>query len=455
MTRPGFRQWLLVIVLLALVLRIVLVLATPHFQPRTDAADYDRIAVSLVQHGRFPDSIVAPKGEPSAFRPPLFPLALAGVYELVGTGSSAARWEAGRLFEAALGALTVLLVGLIAGRLWGRRAALVSAGIAAVFPPLVLVGSSLMTEPLFIPLVLAAVLAALAARDSPRRRRWEAAAGLSLGLAALTRANGLPLLIPLAFLAWSERPRRSWHSLTSPALVIAVALITLIPWTVRNAHVFHRLVPISTGGGYLLAGTYNSYSQHQAPFPAIWIPPVAQGEQLLVKHPHISEVEASNDLTSDGLHYIRSHPAALVKTAYWNTLRLLNLTGTRVERWEAGFVSYPPWLASLSVYTFWVAGLLALAGAASAAVRRVPPALWGVPILVLVLTVFLAGSTRFRSPADPFIVMLAALGALLAWESRPRRARHDHHPVTEVGRPEPLSDPQPRGRVLQRARERP
>jgi hypothetical protein len=46
------------------------------------------------------------------------------------------------------------------------------------------------------------------------------------------------------------------------------------------------------------------------------------------------------------------------------------------------------------------------------AARRAPPALWGCPLVIFLSTVFLEGSTRYRSPADPFIVVLAALGVL-------------------------------------------
>jgi 4-amino-4-deoxy-L-arabinose transferase-like glycosyltransferase len=402
-------------VVLALVLRVVVVLATPHFKPRTDAADYDRMAVSLVQHGRFPDSIEVPAGGPTAFRPPLFPLALAGVYEVVGTGSPGTRWEAGRLFEAALGAATVLLICLIAGRLWGRKSQLASGVIAASYPPLALVGSSLMSESLFIPLLLGAVLAGLVARDSARRWRWEVLAGLLLGLAALTRGNGIFLVVPLAFLVWTVRPRLSWRALRSPLIVIAAVLVTLVPWTIRNAESFHQLVPISTETGYLLAGTYNSYSNGDTEFPAVWIPPVPQGEQLLATHPRINEAQASDDLTTDALRYVRHHPGYVLKVAYWNSLRLLNLTGTKVELWQEGYVGFPSWLTSLSVYWFWGIGLLALLGAAAApAARRVPWAFWAIPIVVFVSTMFISGSTRYRSPADPFVLMLATLGALAA-----------------------------------------
>src|SRR4029077_6190569 len=120
---------LLLLAVLALVVRLAVVVGTPHFRPATDASDYDRIAVSLADHGQFPASVLDPFGGPTAFRPPLFPLALAAVYKLVGTSSPTARVAAGRVLEAVLGAVVVLLVYLIASLIWGGGIALLAAAI--------------------------------------------------------------------------------------------------------------------------------------------------------------------------------------------------------------------------------------------------------------------------------------------------------------------------------------
>ena len=72
------------------------------------------------------------------------------------------------------------------------------------------------------------------------------------GLAILTRANGMILLVPLALIMWA--PRRS---LGPPAVLVAVALLTVAPWTIRNAVELHAFVPVTTQFGSALAGTYN------------------------------------------------------------------------------------------------------------------------------------------------------------------------------------------------------
>ena len=56
---------------------------------------------------------------------------------------------------------------MVAAQLWGRRVALAAMGLAAVYVPLILVGGSVMSEPLFAALLLGALAAAIQHRRSP------------------------------------------------------------------------------------------------------------------------------------------------------------------------------------------------------------------------------------------------------------------------------------------------
>jgi 4-amino-4-deoxy-L-arabinose transferase-like glycosyltransferase len=410
--RVRLRHAVAAIVVLALIVRLAVVIATPHYVAVTDAGEFDRDAVTLVKDHRYPSSDLAAHGGPTAFRGPLFPLSLAAVYKLVGTGSEKTRWAAGRVFEAVLGAVTVLLIALIGVRLFGPAIGLTAAAIAAVYPPLVLVGSSLLSESLFIPLELAAVLAALVHRDSTHRLRWALAAGVLVGLAELTRSNGFALLLPVALLVWSERPRRSWRSLAAPAALVAATALTLTPWLIRDAGVFGQFVPVTTEGGFGLAGTYNATTQARTVDPALWTAPLAEIHQVWAAYPNANEAQVSNHLTTMSLDYISAHPSSLIKSSYWNLLRLFNLTGPGIERQFAGGEGYSPTLAEVSVYAFWVLLALAIPGAFTATARRAPKALWGCPAVIVVTTMLLLGLTRYRSPADPFLILLAAAGVL-------------------------------------------
>jgi 4-amino-4-deoxy-L-arabinose transferase-like glycosyltransferase len=356
---------------------------------------------------------------------------LAIVYKIVGTGSEHTRWDAGRVMEAFLGALVVWLVALIATRLWGWRIGLVAAVIAAFWPPLVMVGSSLMSESVFIPLVVASVWAGLVGRDTGRVR-WAALAGAFVGLLALTRGNGSLMVIPIGFLVWTGGVggnRFSRAALKAPLAVLVAAVVVVLPWTIRNYEDFHSLVPVTTEAGYGLAGTYNTVAQDSKHYPGAWLPPLPQMRQAFIVHPDANEVVISSTLTHEATHYIREHPMSLITTFYWNTLRLLNLTGAGVEHAFAGAEGYAPFLVSPSVYALWAllaVCVLALCFSpyARRTLRSAPLAVWGCPLIVWLTTAPLLGLTRYRSPADPFLIFVAAIALVTTWDrAAPLRAR--------------------------------
>jgi 4-amino-4-deoxy-L-arabinose transferase-like glycosyltransferase len=431
----GSRAALVAVVALALAVRVAVVLGTPRFAPNTDAEDYDRIAISLVAENRFPVSVVDPAGGPTAFRGPAYPLVLAAAYELSGVSSAHARWRAGRLEEALLGTAAVALMWLIAVRLWGAAAALATGLIGAVYPPLVLIGSSLMSESLFIPLALGAVLAALVAGERGRAR-WAALAGVLIGLAALTRSDGLILVAPLGWLL-VRGPRggpggRGGRGFGAVAAMLAALAVTLVPWTVRNYHEFHRLVPITTESGYLLAGIYNPASQHAAVQPGLWRPATAQLAAILARHPGDDEAQVSDALDADARRYVEAHPLSLLRTGFWDTLRLLDLAGVGFERQLGTYAAYPPTLTLISVYASWLVLVLALAGAITPDARREAGVVWGCIAALYAGTVLVDGGIRYRSPCDPFLVMLAGLALLDAGRRLERRAARRRGPGAPV-----------------------
>jgi 4-amino-4-deoxy-L-arabinose transferase-like glycosyltransferase len=407
------------ILVVALAIRVIVVLTSPHFHTFNDSAQYDQYAIQLAHHGNFPQSAATFHGGPTAYRPPLFPGLLAILYKIVGTGSAHTRWEWARMLEAVLGVIVVLLVFAIAQRIFATRVALVAAAVTAVYPPLITANSSLLSESVFIPCVLASVWAALVYRDR-RQLRWAVASGVLLGLSALTRGNGLELIIPIWFLVWVQRPRWSWAALKPLAALTAALVVTVTPWTIRNFAQFHQFVPLTTEAGYAVAGTYSTAAQNTHPYRDLWTTPLLQLYQAYKQNPNLNEEQASEQLTKDGLRYIGHHPLSLVTTFYWNTVRDLELTPS-IEKYLAPFEGYPTWLAELSVYAFWVLALLCIAAlwsrrGGSLSWRAAPPALWGIPLVVFLTTVPWLGVMRYRVPADPFLILPATLVLVAAWD---------------------------------------
>ena len=416
----GRAVWLLLI--LALALRLGYVAVTPGYRLVDDATDYDHHARSIASGDGYAD--VGAPGRKSAFRPPGYPYFLGAVYELTGVQDApqARRVVVARIANALLGTLVVALAGLIAAQLWSRRVALVVLALGAVYLPLILVGGSVMSETLFAALLLGALAAAIAHRRSVHRWRWALAVGLLGGLTVLTRANALVLLAPLGFAAWDARPRFSWRALGPPVALVAVALVTIAPWTIRNAIVFGQLVPVSTQLGSALAGTYNSEARADRVHPASWrsLRRVEEYHYLTDRWRVISEPQLERELRAASLRFIRAHPTYVAKVVWWDTRRALDLAGREWSRHTASTISVGPGWADACVVCFWAFGLLALAGAFTRRARRAPWWVWAVPALVYLGVVAMVFETpRYRTGIDPFLVMLAALALVAAWE-RPR-----------------------------------
>lgn len=405
------------LLLLALALRIAEVQRT-SYRPINDARSYLSLASSVANTGDYPTSRRPGAGAggtrgPSAYFAPGYAYFLAGIDLIDGdrTGLEAGVHPA-LLSQAVLGTATVALVGLVALEALGPLVGLIALALAAVYPVFIELSGTLVAENLLVALVLAAVYAALRARRARRHpHAWAAAAGLLTGLATLTHENAALIGIPLIALVWTARPWRSLRSLAAPALLIAVAVLTIAPWTIRNAVLMHRLIPVSDETGITLVGTYNAASAANPVVPYKWrlyfgIP----GERRLTDQSgRLTEPELGSRLESQALHYVSDHPLAPLAVAYHNSRRLLELEGSYAWKAAAASIGLPLGTARIGVASFWILCILALAGVFTRAVRAAPRWLWAVPVLLwLSVALVNAETPRFREPIDPFLILLAA-----------------------------------------------
>jgi 4-amino-4-deoxy-L-arabinose transferase-like glycosyltransferase len=413
------RAWALLAV--ALVVRLAVVAATFDVPTTLDPADFSRNGWSIAQGHGIPPSNRAPAGTHSAFRPPAFPLFLGAVYGGVGRESPAIA----RLVQALLGTLSVGLIGLIAARIWGRRVGMLALGIAALAPPLVILSTALVSEALFVPLTLAAVLAALEARRSNRPLRWAIVTGVLVGAAELTRTNALLLVPPLAIALWTAQPRGARTALMRVSGMVAAVVLTVVPWTVRNLLTFHAFVPVSTEVGYTLAGTYNQASRADQHWPAVWkeadhgASPEYGTILFDASTQRWDERRLGDRFLAEAIADIRRDPGYMLKVGMWNTIRMFHLGELDFAVKNLRDTDIPRIPALLEIYGFYPLGILALAGIGTGRARQAPPWMW-LLAMCLATTVFVTGFVRFRSPIDPFLVMLAALPMAQALERRER-----------------------------------
>lgn len=214
--------------------------------PNGDAADYHQLATRLVE-GR---GYVNAAGRPTAWRPPAYPVFLAGVYKVAGVSV-----EQATMVQVILGGLTVLMLTALGVMVLGWPRALIAGVIAAVYPAFFWLPRLLLSENLSLFLLLLS-LGAIILYLRSSRMVWIIVFGVLCALNTLVRGANLflPIVVACGLLILHLR---DWKQLVAPVLAMTVAfIVTLLPWAIRNYRVFHQFIPIATQDGLTLYGSY-------------------------------------------------------------------------------------------------------------------------------------------------------------------------------------------------------
>lgn len=421
--RPGPHFWrdLALIGAFALVVRVVYALAVAPNTAVDDDAFFHLTANALAAgHG-----FVAPFqfylhgiSAPTAEHPILYPLLLSVVARAGGTGVDVQR-SVGVL----AGTGVVVLLGLLGRELAGRRAGLIAAAIAALWPSLIAADGSIMSEPLYGLLVVAAVLLAVRHVRSPALG-GALALGALIGLAGLTRSEGLSLLVLLALPAVLLAGHRR---LVSATAIVAVAAIVISPWVIRNWSTFHRPL-LSTNEGTVVAGSNCHQTYYGAEIGAFDFACVKSASRGVRSRDEAVRAAAMRDA---GLDYASGHAGRLPLVVaarvagVWGVFdprRQFVVTGRNITTQKAG------------VLLFYPLAILAITGAVALYRRRQRAAILLLAPFVMITLVAATtyGGVRLRHTADLMIVVLAGVGidALL----RRRAARATGTPAS-AGRP--------------------
>lgn len=376
---------------------------------------YYSIQAGLNSEGRwFEDAL---SGQPGAEHGPLTALYLTP-WSLGGGDSVALQ----RFAMTVLGVVTVALVGLLGRRAAARpgaepafaeRCGLVAAGVAAAYPNLWLNDSVVMSEGPTVLLVTLALLAGLRYHDRPTVASG-ALLGVAAGLAALARSELALLVGGFAALAVivARRRRRS----LGPALAVLVAgVVTLAPWAAYNMARFHQPVLLTTNDGNTLLGANCdlAYYDDVGGWDVRCLGPL---DGLTIGHgagaPDASDRSARR--RDEALTYIGDHLGRLPVVVAARLGRVADLYGVRAMVANDVGEDKTEWAVWLGVACWWVLAAFAIGGWRVAAGRRLAARWWLlVPVLAVVVTaaVFYGGH-RIRAPAEPSVVVLAAVGAV-------------------------------------------
>lgn len=398
--RPASPRAMLAVFLAALLLRILFVAAfvgfpaDPATEPEPDAPQYEELARNLLERGEYFQVLNGVTYR--AYRSPLFPLTVAGVYRVTGNSRAAAR-----LFGCLLSSFVPLLLFLIARRFVPDRAALLVGLYAAAYPFFLFYAGLFLTETLYIALLHACLLSFLRVAEEPRPRE-AAVAGLLLGLVALARPVAYPLF---AVFAVALLARRGFARAALGALALAGLLLALVvsPWFLRNHRLFGALVPGDTHGGNTLYGAYNHAILLHPEFAGSWLLPAPHEVPPDYRYDPLADDEWTQDrkFYELGRRFLRERPDLLPWLVWRRFVRFFSAWPSGApSRKAASLLFYGP-LLPLSLL-----GLYAL----RRRMREFLPLLLTL-LVTLGLSLALVASVRMRNPVDG-ILMIASAAAL-------------------------------------------
>ncbi len=393
----------LLILLAAWVVRLIYVAQirhAPYFDvPLVDGANYFRTA-SLIASGDL-------LGGPGVFwQPPLYPYFLAALMAIAGP-----RLGVIYVVQAAIGALSCLLVYLIGRRVFGERAAVAAAAVMILYGPLIYFDAQPLIPVLHVALVLLGLFLLLRtdSRGGSGALRGWALAGVAWGLAAIATPN-LLLAVPVAALWTLHRCRGRARLPLALLLAGVVAPVALV--AVRNLAVSGEFVPISSNGGI------NFYIGNNADYErTIRIRPGGEFESLAQEPENLGIISASAKsryFATRALAFLRQYPGAAARLYLRKMVDLI--AGREIPRNQDMYVnrSYSSLLALL-LWRFGIScpfGLvapLALAGALLPAAGRRP----GRALLLLCAAAYAASILLFF-PTDRYRLPLIPVAALFA-----------------------------------------
>ena len=240
-----FRAFFLIFVLAGLFLRLSFYFRFPHVMG--DSLIYGDIAKNWLDHGVF--GLTHAEGiRPTWIRLPGYPAFLVACFALFGRE----HYNAVLLAQIAIDLAGCLVIADVARRTISERAGKIAFALAALCPFTANYTVAPLAETLSIFFAAAALDSAIAGFSAldDGRTAWKAwtCCGLMLAGGILLRPDGGILLVVVGlFLLWRmwQMPRERLRLFRIGALVLAIAIAPLVPWTIRNWRDFHQLQPLA------------------------------------------------------------------------------------------------------------------------------------------------------------------------------------------------------------------
>ena len=290
---------------------------------------YDRLAQGLLHYGTLS---YYPSTFPTVLRGPAYPAFIAALLAINGS------WypQSVQCTQALFHGCTALLAYGIGLMLFDRKRAFIAGLLTALHPYLIWYASKAITESFSTFLFTAVVFCVISLARNPGIVTT-LLLGFALGVSSLCKASFLPLaLLTPVLLALSLSHK---HRVRFALGVLAVALLLVAPWTIRNYNVTHQFIPVHSLLGYnLRVGDVQAEFYEKAPLSFLQLLSYrdfdisSRGDTI--SHYGIRNAETmtalrwDNELLSKSLHRYIHEPLLVLRKLLFGPIMFWTLSST-------------------------------------------------------------------------------------------------------------------------------
>lgn len=396
----------------ALVFRVAFVFYEGHQVPPQALAvvpfqnEVGSVAAALSQGKGFCCLFQQPTG-PTAWIAPVYPFFLSGIFRAFGVFTVSSFYVAA-LFNCIFSALVCVPLFRVAERIANRTTAMAASCLWAIFPSAILIPFEWIWDTSLSALLAISLLwFTLHLADHPQRRNF-ILYGVFWGFCLLTNP-ALGAVLPF-FVLWLYLRFRLVQARYASELVLSVALALLVcvPWTIRNAVQFHRVIPVRSDLPFeIWMGNNPIYDEHSRALNRI-----TRYEQVHL-YSQLGETAFLDQRGKEAREFIRSHPALCLKLASRRVIALWLGTSTPWRDFLRADSAFVRFLFGWNLLTLLgtIIGLLTLAIAKQGFFLPMV----AFPLAFPLIYYFTQESLRLRHPCDPALALLVALAATWPW----------------------------------------
>ncbi len=395
-------KYLIAFIIILNFLAKILLLAVmgPGSPPVDDGVDYYEIAKNLAGSLEFSGVF----GITSA-RAPMYPFFLGLLFALSGGNITAIR-----ILQILLSLLIFPLLYRFLKKIGtGKQVAITALGLYALYPAFIYLPYRLLTENLFILLLMLFSLVFIRYRNI----KDCIFCGVLSGLLALTRP--MFLLYPFFSLVYLffHREKSLRRTVRDFSIISVFMLVTIMPWTIRNYKLWGGFCLITTNSGNTIMINNNDFLfDIKGPAPQNRVfrmeklhPDFMPGTELWES---MNELERDRELQKRTFDWIRNNPVSFIRLipvklwSFWHYSQNPQTPEIKKSVQDIGSA-----LSYLVLLPFMFYGFLI-----SFRFMRFPDQLYPVSLLALFLctTIIFGGSLRFRLPFDLFLIIWASMG---------------------------------------------